>query len=155
MKCKYFFSDTEDSKHELKTDDLVPAEGVEHDGEMQKSPELETESNETHEMAQEVPRESSPESIRVSSRVRKQTERGLCYEIDLYARRLKSAVSLWHKSVNESTILMTDATDANQLRVARDQVIGCINEVTNIYDHFSSLPIDESQRSLLCATRRC
>ena len=42
---------------------------------------------------------------------------------------------------------MSDATDANQLRVARDQVIGCINEVTNIYDHLSSLPIDESQRS--------
>ena len=88
-------SDTEDSKHEPKTDDLVPAEGVEHDGEMQKSPELETESNETHEMTQEVPSESSPESIRVSSRVRKQTERGLSYKIDLYARRLKSAVSLW------------------------------------------------------------
>ena len=63
----YFFSrclDTEDSKHEPKTDDLVQAEGVEHDGEMQKSPELETEHNETHEMAQKVPREPSPESIR-------------------------------------------------------------------------------------------
>ena len=132
-------SDTEDSIHKPETGDLFMEAVVEHDDhEMQKLTELEAECDG---VAQDVPLEPS---ARVSSRLRTQTEKGLSYEIDLFAQRFKSAVSLWCKSVNESTI-MSDATDAKLLREVHDKTIDCITEVTDTFHHLCSLPVDEPQ----------
>ena len=136
-------SDIDTSKQEPETDNLVPEDDIVCSGETQ---EIKLQS-EFDEMTQEVPLEPLSEPIQGSSRMRKQTEKGLSYEIELYAKRFKSAISSWRKSFNESTILMSDTMDADLLREARDRVIGCVHEVNSIYGRLSSLPVDEPQSS--------
>ena len=93
-------------------------------------------------MSQEIPREPN----RSSSRDRKHTEKGMQYEIDLHARHYKSAISAWRRQMNDTTISLSDVTDINRIRHARNQVVGNMNEVNDIFDCLSSLPLDETQK---------
>ena len=84
-----------------------------------------TEGSETAEETERVP-------VRSSSRDRKQTEKGLQYEIDLYSRRFKASVSAWRKAVNKTSIIMSDVTEIDKIRSARDQVISNMNEIYDV-----------------------
>lgn len=131
---------TKDSKHEPEngepeTGDKLPEDVDEH--ETQKSTELEVQGDE---MVQDVPHEPP---IRVSSHLCTQTEKGVHYE--LYERRFKSALSAGRRLVNESIIVMSDASDVKLLREARNKTVVCKTELSSIFHHVCSLPLDEAQ----------
>ena len=99
-----------------------------------------TEGSETAQETEHVP-------VRSSSRDQKQTEKGLQYEIDLYSRHFKASVSAWRKAVNKTSIIMSDVTEIDKIRSARDQVISNMNEIYDVYGHLTSLPLEEDKKS--------
>ena len=79
-------SQTDVSQQEPLLENVVQTDSLEQQPDARITAETETKRNE---MSQEIPREPN----RSSSRDRKQTEKGMKYEIDLHARHYKSEIS--------------------------------------------------------------